>query len=63
MLIGTSSLSSAVVSRGGSLFESKLTVIVIVFEDMMVYSVDSFSSTDVLSFYSSFRMMFSMLMR
>ena len=38
MLLGTSSLSSAVVSRGGSLFESKLTVIVIVFEDMVVCS-------------------------
>ena len=38
MLIGTSSLRSAVVFSGGSLFEIMLTVMLIVFEDMLMFS-------------------------
>ena len=40
MLIGTSSLRSAVVFSGGSLFEIRLTVmpILILFEDMLMFS-------------------------
>ena len=41
-MIGTSSLSSAVVFSGGSLFEIRLTVIVIEFEDMMMCSCSMF---------------------
>ena len=39
-MIGTSSLRSAVVSCGGSLFEIRLTVmpILVVFEDMLMFS-------------------------
>ena len=43
-MIGTSSLSSAVVFSGGSLFEIRLTVmpILVVFEDMLMFSCSFF---------------------
>ena len=42
VVIGTSSLRSAVVFSGGSLCEIRLTVIVITFEDMLMFSCSPF---------------------
>ena len=61
--IGTSSLRRAVVFSGGSLCEIMLTVMLIMFEDMLMFSCEPFLLYCRVVFYYSFLIMFIMLMR